>query len=102
MLKQAPRIESEEIPGPEQKLWRAVLDQAFQDAWGPDRYEKTKEDKEEALSFLKDMRNESFQFVCESAGFDPDFVKRKVRKKFCENFLSVINEHSLKVRKHDR
>ena len=101
-MKQAPRIENEEATAPEQKLWRAVLDQAFQDAWGPDRYEKTKEDRQEALSFLRDPQNESFQFVCESAGFNPDFVKRKVRKKFCENFLSAINEHSLKVRKYDR
>ena len=101
MLKQVTRIENEEPSNPEQKLWRAVLSQAFEDAWGPDRYEKTKEDKLDALHFLKN-RNESFTFVCESAGFDPSFVKRKVNKKFVENFLSAISTHSLKVRNHDR
>ncbi len=87
----------EENADPEQKLWRAVLVQAFQDAFGPDRYEKTKTIKEEAQTFLTSYSDDNFIDVCENAGFDPSFVKRKVRKKFANNFVNSINKLSVRV-----
>jgi len=92
------RVLTEETSPPEKKLWRAVLGQAFEDAFGPDRYEKTPSIKKEAVDFLTNYSDVSFINVCENAGFDPSFIKRKVRKKFTENFVSAINNLSTKVR----
>jgi hypothetical protein len=69
---------------PETKLWRAVLSQALDDAFGPPKYDKRKEDVEEARSFLKDTNNFSFTFICENAELDPNYVKYKLEKKFKE------------------
>jgi hypothetical protein len=56
---------------PEQKLWRAVLNQTFDDAFSPITELKTKEVKKEALDYLRDMEiNTSLSAVCEYAGFD--------------------------------
>ena len=35
----------------------------------------------------------------QNAEFDPEYVKRKVRKKFAENFVNAINKMSVKVRR---
>ena len=83
---------------PETRLWQAVLGQAFFDAFGPDRYAVSPKEKNEALDFLKNSDSEEFQVLCENAGFDPEYIKRKARKKFAEKFVSVINNMSMKVR----
>jgi len=83
---------------PETKLWQAVLGQAFFDAFGPDRYEVSKREKHEALDFLKNTDSEEFKILCENAGFDPGYIKRKARKKFAEKFISAISNLSTKVR----
>ena len=73
---------------PEQKLWRAVLNQTFDDAFSPITELKTKEVKKEALDYLRDMEiNTSLSTVCEYAGFDVGYVKRKVRKKITEQLF---------------
>ena len=92
------RVLVEEESPPEKKLWRAVLGQAFDDAFGPDRYEKTPNIKKEAVDFLTNYSDVSFINVCENAGFDPNFIKRKVQKKFCDKFTSAIKNLSTKVR----
>ena len=83
---------------PETKLWQAILGQALNDAFGPDRYYTTPKDRVEALDFLKDFESESFIELCENAGYNPEYIKRKVRKKFAEKFISVINKLSTKAR----
>ena len=98
MLKEAIGVEIEEAPDSYTKLWRAVLGQALEDAFGPERYEKTKAIKQEAVEFLTNYSDVSFINVCENAGFDPSFIKRKVRKKFTEKFTSAIKNLSTKVR----
>ena len=98
MMNESMKVLTEESPDPEKKLWRAVLGQAFEDAFGPERYEKTKAIKQEAVEFLTNYSDVSFINVCENAGFDPSFIKRKVRKKFTEQFVSAINNISTKVR----
>ena len=81
-------VEPEDTLEPEQRLWRAVLGQMFDDAFGPDTYLKTKLDRKIALDFLKDMENNShLSFICESAGFDIGYVKRKVRKQFIKQMF---------------
>lgn len=73
---------------PEQKLWRAVLNQTFDDAFNPITELKTEEVKKEALNYLRDMEtNTSLSTVCEYAGFDVGYVKRKVRKKIAEQLF---------------
>ena len=92
------QIESIEPKKPETRLWRAVLGQVFYDAFGPMRYDTMPKDRKEAMDFLKDYQNEDFIVLCENAGFDPEYIKRKARKKFAENFLSAISKLSTKVR----
>ena len=92
------KVLTQESPDPEKRLWRAVLGQAFEDAFGPARYEKTVNDRRDAQVFLTDYTADSFVTVCENAGFDPSFVKRKVRNKFAQSFISNINNLSTKVR----
>jgi len=76
------KTEVESTTDPETKLWRAVMTQALDDAFGPPKYDKKKEDVEEAVSFLKDTNSFSFNFVCEQADLDTEFVKRKLDKQF--------------------
>jgi hypothetical protein len=83
---------------PETKLWQAILGQALNDAFGPDRYNTNPKDRAEALDFLKDFESESFIELCENAGYNPEYIKRKVRKKFAEKFISAINKLSTKAR----
>jgi hypothetical protein len=98
MIREPMKVQIEETSDPEKSLWRAVLGQAFEDAFGPERYEKTKAIKQEAVEFLTNYSDVSFINVCENAGFDPSFIKRKVRKKFAEKFVFAINNMSTKVR----
>ena len=83
---------------PETKLWQAVLGQVFFDAFGPERYDVLPKYKNEAVDFLKNSESEDFTVLCENAGFDPEYIKRKARKKFAEKFVSAINNLSMKVR----
>lgn len=98
MIREHLKVQIEETPDPEKNLWRAVLGQAFEDAFGPERYEKTKAIKQDAVDFLTNYSDVSFINVCENAGFDPSFIKRKVRNKFAQNFISNITNLSTKVR----
>lgn len=83
---------------PETRLWQAILGQVLYDAFGPEKYETTPKDRREALDFLKDYESNHFIELCENAGFDPEYIKRKVRKKFAEKFVSAISKLSTKVR----
>ncbi|MEL0176694.1 MAG: hypothetical protein VW810_00155 [Pelagibacteraceae bacterium] len=82
---------------PEQKLWRAVLGQIFDDAFGHTISNKAKYEKSHAREYLKYLHRDYAQ-VCEFAGYDPMYVHRKVKRKFTTEFLEVIDKHSLKVR----
>ena len=81
-------MELEPSKDPETKLWQAVLGQTFEDAFGPARYEKTVNDRRDAQVFLTDYSADSFVTVCENAGFDPSFVKKRVEKTIDQNQIS--------------
>ena len=98
MSKEPMKVLTEESIDPTQQLWRAVLSQAFQDAFGPPRSDTTTTERKEAQVFLTDYEDVSFINVCENAGFDPSFIKRKVKSKFTEKFTSAIKNLSTKVR----
>ena len=72
---------------PEKKLWKAVLNQVFQDAFEYSGNKREEGEKKHALDYLKTM-HEDYYMVCEYAGFDPHYVHTKVKKK--------INIHLLK------
>ena len=100
------KVIMEERTPPEQKLWRAVLTQAFEDAFGPDRYSKLPKDRMEAQVFLTDYEDNNFKDLCEFSGFDSSFVKRKIKKKLesfsiCEERLEHMR-NSIKGVNNDR
>ena len=80
---------------PELKLWRAVLAAAAEDAVseadmdikGNMRFVHHK--KADRNYFLHPTR--SFYTVCRNAGYDPEYVIRKMRKKLCVDQLSAQN-----------
>lgn len=82
----------------ETRLWRAVLGQALEDAFSPDTYLKTSEDRMEALAYLQSKDNKYLQWICENAGFDVSFVQRKVRKKLAADFVDRIKRLSVRVK----
>jgi hypothetical protein len=82
----------------ETRLWRAVLGQALEDAFSPDTYLKTSEDRKEALAYLQSKDNKYLKWICENAGFDVSFVQRKVRKKLAADFVDRIKRLSVRVR----
>ncbi len=88
MIREHLKVQIEETPDPEKNLWRAVLGQAFEDAFGPARYEKTVNNRRDAQVFLTDYNADSFVTVCENAGFDPSFVKKRVEKTIDKNQIS--------------
>lgn len=97
VISQSMKVLEERNTDPVQNLWRAVLTQAFEDAFGPDRYDKTPEIKKEAKDFLTSYDNEYFIECCENAGFDPSFVKKRVRKIFANRFINSIKNLSVRV-----
>jgi hypothetical protein len=95
MSKEPMKVLTEESIDPTQQLWRAVLSQAFQDAFGPPRSDTSTTERKEAQVFLTDYEDVSFINVCENAGFNPNFVAKKVEKtidrhKICRDYLAKI------------
>jgi len=73
---------------PERKLWKAVLNQLLHDAFEPTYITRHKEEKKHAIDYMKTM-HEDFFTVCENAGFDPNYVYRKVKKHL---FYKLVKE----------
>ena len=63
----------------EQAIWRAVILQALEDAVNRSPKTQHRYEKEQALRWLTE-RNPDFVLVCDYAGWDPDYVRRKVKK----------------------
>ena len=64
---------------PEQKLWRAVLNQALEDAFNLNNTYLCDFEKMQARHFFE-HRTPHYNSLCENAGFDPDTIWRKVKK----------------------
>jgi len=65
---------------PEQKLWRAVLCQALYDALSDfDNQMLIEDDRQDARYWFRD-KPRSFHEVCRNAGFDPNYVHKKVKE----------------------
>ena len=71
-------VEHDTTP-PEQKLWRAVLNQALEDAFGVNTIHICDRDKHEVNEFFRN-RTEAFDQLCDDAGIDPTNLWRKVQR----------------------
>lgn len=87
------------ISSPELKLWKAVLCVAVEDALNElDIEEKGCMNFVQYKSrhrdyFLKPTR--AVFTVCKNAGYDPEYVIRKMKKKLCKEVLSVPNAKAM-------
>ena len=72
---------------PEQKLWIAVLAKAFDDAF----YCTDQRAALEALSWIK--HGMDFNYVCQLAGRDPNYVRKKMLDKVIAREASILVEH---------
>jgi len=73
-------LQGNRVADPETKLFTAVLSQAVHDIFST---HVDKMDKDQAMDFLT---TDSFQLrmICELAGRDAGYVRRKIRKKLLE------------------
>ena len=72
---------------PEQKLWIAVLAKAFDDAF----YSTDKRAALEALSWIR--YGLDFNYVCQLAGRDPNYVRKKMLDKVINREAQILMEH---------
>ena len=73
-------IEANEKPLiPEQKLWKAVLLQAIEDAFGNNQSQVSRLERRVARDWMKDF-NTDFAIVCENAGLNPKQAFYKFKK----------------------
>ena len=72
---------------PEQKLWIAVLAKAFDDAF----YTTDQRAALEALSWIK--HGSDFNYVCQLAGRDPNYVRKRMLDKVIAREASILAEH---------
>ena len=73
-------IEANEKPLiPEQKLWKAVLLQAIEDAFGNNQSQVSRLERRVARHWMKDF-NTDFAIECENAGFNPKQAFYKFKK----------------------
>ena len=80
MARSQNNIEANEKPLiPEQKLWKAVLLQAIEDAFGNNQSQVSRLERRVARDWMKDF-NTDFAIVCENAGFNPKQVFYKFKK----------------------
>jgi len=71
-------VEYDNAPS-EQKLWRAVLNQALEDAFGINTIYICDKDKQEVNEYFR-KRTPEFDRLCEDAGLDPTRLWRKVQR----------------------
>ena len=71
---------------PEQKLWIAVLAKAFDDAF----YCTDQRAALEALSWIR--HGMDFNYVCQLAGRDPNYVKKRMLNKVIEREAFILSE----------
>lgn len=83
------------VSSPELKLWRAVLSAAAEDAvlekdlYKESDFQYVNEKQTDRDYFLKPTR--ALYTVCRNAGYDPEYVIRKMRKKLCSEESYVPN-----------
>jgi hypothetical protein len=69
----------------EPSLWRAVITQALMDAASQSRKSEARRTREDALRWLFSDSSD-FEAVCDNAGFDPSYIRRRVKEALARNF----------------
>ena len=96
---------------PEQKLWCAVIERAFLDAFPPeDHWKRTHKGEHNVFEYnLNQARawfsihNKHFRTVCQYAGLDPEYILRLYREKLSGKRQSTwldtrtIRKHAMRV-----
>jgi len=72
---------------PEQKLWIAVLAKAFDDAF----YSADERAALDALSWIR--HGMDFNYVCQLAGRNPNYVRKRMLDRVIEREAQILNEH---------
>ena len=72
-------LTSEPAPLPEQKLWRAVLNQALEDVFGMHTVQMCDYEKHEVEHYFT-KRTEDFDRLCEDAGVNATQLWKKVQR----------------------
>jgi hypothetical protein len=65
---------------PETRLWKAVLGQLVFDAFTPTKNKKAKLDQRLAQNYCENPPW-NFGIICQLAGYDPEYIAYKLRKK---------------------
>ena len=65
-------------------LWRAVITQALMDAASHSRKSEAKRSRRDALEWLL-SNSRDFESVCDNAGFDPGYVRRRAKEALLRN-----------------
>lgn len=73
------KVLSEKREDPNEKLWRGVLKQAFEDAFFPAKLNLCGYEKKQAMEFVT-SRTRNFDSVCELAGLEPGYVWDKLNQ----------------------
>ena len=60
-------------------LWRAVITQALMDAASRSRKPESRRSRQDAIRWLLSDSSD-FEAVCDNAGFDPGYVRRRARE----------------------
>ena len=60
-------------------LWRAVITQALMDAASQSKKSEARRSRRDALEWLL-SNSRDFEAVCDNAGFDPDYVRRRAKE----------------------
>lgn len=63
----------------EPSLWKAVITQALMDAASNSSKSEAGKAKRDAISWLLNESSD-FEYVCDNAGLDPAYVRKKVRE----------------------
>ena len=65
-------------------LWRAVITQALMDAASQSHKSESKRSREDARKWLL-SESHDFEAVCDNAGFDPGYVRRRAKEALQRN-----------------
>lgn len=76
-IKIASTLLEENKHDPEQKLWQAVLVNAFEDVVCNASDKKSAIAKWQANEWFKATNEKDFEFICYMSGFDPEYVKER-------------------------
>ena len=71
-------ITTNDTRAPEERLWRAVLGQVMYDLLTDNNNNYINSDDKQLAEYWVSHKHKDFVDVCRNAGFDPDYIYRKI------------------------